>query len=152
MRSSGRTSRGQRAKRWRIGVVTAAVLVVGAVGFAVYDVRAAWQRPVVAGSADPAGVSTQDSRRQVLATITVSSDAAFGFTYLDHEGVEERKTSDEGGEISVDVVLRGAGPYLQVWVQSAPTATFARCRIELDGEEAAQEQGDGPGAATYCVA
>lgn len=133
--------------------MTAVVLVVGAVGFAVHDVRAAWQRPSVsAASADPAGVSTQDTRRQVLVTITVTSDAAFGFTYLDSEGVEERKTSDEGGEVSVELVQRGAGPYLQVWAQSAPTASFVRCRIELDNEEAAQEQDDGPGASTYCAA
>lgn len=134
-------------------MVLAVVLVVAAGAYAAKDVHDQLTRPSVqSGSAAPSSVSTADPRRQVRVTVSVTSDAPFGLTYVDAEGEEVTETSADGREISLDLVGRGDGPHLQVWAQTAPQGSFVRCRIALDSEEAADERVDGPAATTYCVA
>ena len=129
------------------------MLVLGVAGYAAWDVYQELTADSGSSSrAAPGALSSSDPRQQVKVTITVTSDAPFGFTYVDVDGKEVEKSSEDGREISLDVVQRGSGPYLQVWAQTSPFGSFVRCRIEVNGDKRSDERGEGPAAATYCVA
>ncbi len=142
-----------RRRQWRAAVGVAVVLVLGAAGYAAWDVYGALTTsPSATSRAAPDALSSADVRQQVRVTVVVTSDAPFGFTYLDAEGEKVERLSEDGREISVDLVQRGGGPYLQVWARTAPQGSFVRCRIEVNGEKRADERTEGPAAGTYCVA
>lgn len=143
----------RRERRWRIGVVTALVLVLVAASAAGLDVvREARERPAALSVVDAGPVSSEDSRRQVNVTISITSDAPFSFTYVTTAGEQVTQTSDDGAPVSVTTVERGSPPYVQVWAQTAPWSTFVRCEVEVDDDVRSEERIEGPAAATYCVA
>lgn len=143
----------RRERRWRIGVVTALVLVLAAASAAGVDVvREARERPAALSVVDAGPVSSEDSRRQVNVTISITSDAPFSFTYVTTAGEQVTRASDDGSPVSVTTVERGSPPYVQVWAQTAPWSTFVRCQVEVDDDVRSEERIEGPAAATYCVA
>ncbi|GAA2082513.1 hypothetical protein GCM10009821_24180 [Aeromicrobium halocynthiae] len=134
-------------------MVTAFVLVLAAASAAGVDVvREARERPAALSAVDAGPVSSEDSRRQVNVTISVSSDAPFSFTYVTTAGEQVTRESEDGSPVSVTTVERGNGPYVQVWAQTAPWSTFVRCEVEVDDDLRSEERIEGPAAATYCVA
>lgn len=147
------SSRSRQRVQWRAAVLVAVALVVAVAGYAAWDVYEEVTGTASSGQrAAPGSATTEDPRQQVRVRIVVTSDAPFGFTYVDTDGEEVEKLSEDGQEIALDVVQRGSGPYLQVWAQAAPQSSFVRCRIEVNGAERADERVEGPAAATYCAA
>ncbi|MGJ9414217.1 hypothetical protein ACHAAC_16050 [Aeromicrobium sp. CF4.19] len=153
MGSSSRSARRRHAREWRLAVAAAVVVVLGVAGYAGHDVYQQAFRPDAANtSADVSAVPTTDTRRQVLVELTVTSDGPFALTYRDADGKDTEEASADGRPITVETVGRGDGPYLQVWAQTSPTASFVRCEIAVDNDRRSRETTQGPAAATYCAA
>ena len=138
------------AGRWRAALTAVTTVVVLAAGVATWDVARAAREPSVEGRVVDVSSAESDPRRQVLVSITVTSDAPFFFGYVDAEGEDVEEVSPDGRPITVELVRRGDGPYVSLLAQTAPNGTFVRCRIEVNGQERADETGDGGSAQAFC--